>query len=119
MQVRAVRSFLRQEVIYSAYCGLEVLHSSKRHRPSLAEGSDGMCPEIVESIRHVDLTFVLIFCSCRTCGLGPAPRGSIPGEEKSGERGPGRNRPDVVRLDLKVYLERSFEYRWPPARIRE
>src|SRR4051794_12558264 len=71
MQVRAVRGLLRQEVIYLANHGLEVPHSSKRHRPSLAEGSDGMCPEIVEGIRHTDLTSIPIFCSYRTGGLGP------------------------------------------------
>jgi hypothetical protein len=66
MQVRAVRGLLSQEVIYSTYYDLEVFHSSKRHRPSLAEGSDGMCLEVVESIRHIDLTLVLIFCSFRS-----------------------------------------------------
>src|SRR5215218_2844095 len=66
MQVRAVRGLLSQEMIYPAYYDLEVLHSSKRHCPSLAEGSDGMCPEVVESIRHIDLTLVLIFCSFRS-----------------------------------------------------
>ena len=55
MQVRAIRGLFRQQVIYPPYHCLELLHSSKRHRPSLAEGSDGMCPEVVESIRHVRL----------------------------------------------------------------
>src|SRR5437588_12406318 len=67
MQVRAERGLLCQEVIYPPYQDLEVPHSSKRHRPSLAEGSDGMCLEIVESIRHADqrlcCSFVLVGAS--------------------------------------------------------
>src|ERR1700709_2609750 len=74
MQVRAVRRLLRQEVIYSPSNHLEMFHFSKRRQSRLTEGSDGMCPEIVESIRHPDLTSVLIFCSYRCLVCEPNAR---------------------------------------------
>src|SRR3954451_22920740 len=93
MQVRAVRGLLRQEVIYPPYNHLQMLHFSKRHRSSLAEGSDSMCPEIVESIRHADLTSVLIFCSYRSLACEPNARRPtanltviFPKSQKFGER---------------------------------
>src|SRR4029079_16331355 len=67
MQVRTIGRLLRQEMIDAPRDRLETPDPSPRHPAGLAKGSNGMSPEIIKSIRHVNSTPARIFGSS---GLG-------------------------------------------------
>jgi hypothetical protein len=50
LQVRSVGSLLGQQVVDPGHDGLQMFHSSARHRPGLAKGSDRMRSEIIKSV---------------------------------------------------------------------
>lgn len=50
LQVRPVGSLFGQQVVDPGHDGLEMFHSSARHRPGLAKGSDRMRSEIIKSV---------------------------------------------------------------------
>jgi len=50
LQVRPVRSLLGQQMVDPGHDGLQMFHSSARHRPGLTKGSNGMRSEIIESV---------------------------------------------------------------------
>jgi hypothetical protein len=50
LQVRPVRGLLGQQVVDPGHDGLQMFHSSARHRPGLAKGSDRVRSEIIKSV---------------------------------------------------------------------